>query len=127
MRSIAHEGSLPFNLRSNVIQTKNPVSSHIVTPFAPRHARAKHRSDLNRLIVRSGSSDALVVESTIKSAHIAQSNWTRFAESVSGEWDGVTATFDRDGEPQELPSYYVPEVRLLSFSALNIYKRTHHT
>lgn len=37
------------------------------------------------------------------------SEWQSFAKSASGEWDGVSASFDRDGEPQQLPDYYVPE------------------
>ena len=36
--------------------------------------------------------------------------WDSFAAAVSGEWEGVTASFGPDGEPQQLPEYYVPEV-----------------
>jgi len=32
-----------------------------------------------------------------------------FAEVSSGEWDGVSATFDAEGTPRELPEYYVPQ------------------
>jgi hypothetical protein len=39
----------------------------------------------------------------------AKSNWDSFSATVSGEWDGVTVTFDRDGEAQQLPEYYVPQ------------------
>lgn len=35
--------------------------------------------------------------------------WELFTEQVVGEWDGVCATFDVDGEPRELPEYYVPQ------------------
>lgn len=36
-------------------------------------------------------------------------DWQSFSKSASGEWDGVSASFDRDGQPQQLPEYYVPE------------------
>lgn len=35
--------------------------------------------------------------------------WQSFTDRVVGEWDGVCATFDVDGEPRELPEYYVPQ------------------
>ena len=35
--------------------------------------------------------------------------WQRFGQTVSGEWDGVSATFDADGQPRQLPEYYVPQ------------------
>ncbi len=43
-------------------------------------------------------------------ATIEAPSWADFAAAVSGEWEGVTATFDRDGEAQPLPEYYVPQV-----------------
>lgn len=36
-------------------------------------------------------------------------SWSAFSEAASGEWDGVTASFDVDGKPKQLPEYYVPE------------------
>lgn len=36
--------------------------------------------------------------------------WQSFAAAVTGEWDAITVTFDRDGGAQELPEYYVPAV-----------------
>ena len=38
-----------------------------------------------------------------------ETRWSKFANHVSGEWDGVSATFDIDGTPRELPEYYVPQ------------------
>ena len=38
-----------------------------------------------------------------------ETRWSKFAHHVSGEWDGVSATFDVDGTPRELPEYYVPQ------------------
>jgi len=35
--------------------------------------------------------------------------WRSFAEAVSGEWDGISVSFDAKGEAQELPPYYVPD------------------
>ncbi len=35
--------------------------------------------------------------------------WSHFCENVSGEWEGATATFTVGGQPQELPSQYVPK------------------
>lgn len=37
------------------------------------------------------------------------SAWKSFTDRVVGEWDGVCATFDADGEARELPEYYVPQ------------------
>lgn len=45
----------------------------------------------------------------VPTTQLETSQWEAFAAAVSGEWDGVTVTFDRDGEAQELPEYYVPE------------------
>mmetsp|Transcript_97 Transcript_97/g.213 ORF Transcript_97/g.213 Transcript_97/m.213 type:complete len:390 (-) Transcript_97:26-1195(-) len=36
-------------------------------------------------------------------------SWETFAEQVSGEWDGVSVTFDPEGCARELPEYYVPQ------------------
>lgn len=35
--------------------------------------------------------------------------WKQFGERMSGEWDGVSVTFDADGQPRQLPEYYVPQ------------------
>ncbi|PRW18378.1 hypothetical protein C2E21_9304 [Chlorella sorokiniana] len=35
--------------------------------------------------------------------------WAAFAAAVSGEWEGVTASFGPDGSPVQLPEYYVPQ------------------
>jgi hypothetical protein len=39
----------------------------------------------------------------------ALADWPAFAEAASGEWDGVTATFQAEGAPRQLPEYYVPQ------------------
>jgi hypothetical protein len=36
--------------------------------------------------------------------------WTSFAAAVSGEWEGISATFSNSGQPLPLPEYYVPQV-----------------
>lgn len=36
-------------------------------------------------------------------------SWEKFADQVSGEWDGVSVTFDPEGCARELPEYYVPQ------------------
>ena len=38
-----------------------------------------------------------------------ESEWSAFCDNVSGEWEGATVTFTADGQPQELPSQYVPK------------------
>lgn len=35
--------------------------------------------------------------------------WISFAASVSGEWEGITASFNSDGTAIPLPEYYVPQ------------------
>lgn len=39
----------------------------------------------------------------------SQDQWATFESSVTGEWEGSTATFDSAGVPQELDQYYVPQ------------------
>ncbi|DBB07648.1 TPA: hypothetical protein ACH3X3_009083 [Trebouxia sp. C0006] len=39
----------------------------------------------------------------------SEAEWSTFCDNVSGEWEGATATFTADGQPQELPSQYVPK------------------
>lgn len=41
----------------------------------------------------------------------ADAIWQGFTDSVSGEWEGVTASFNPDGSPIPLPEYYVPQAR----------------
>eukprot|EP00877_Chromochloris_zofingiensis_P003184 jgi/Chrzof1/12867/Cz07g10080.t1 len=42
-------------------------------------------------------------------AGCSPSTWEQFALKVSGEWEGVTASFSPEGQPLQLPEYYVPE------------------
>ncbi len=35
--------------------------------------------------------------------------WRSFTQRFSGEWEGATATFDAQGEPQPLDPHYVPQ------------------
>lgn len=53
---------------------------------------------------------AAAVEATTAPAPPADT-WAAFGAAVSGEWEGVTASFDPDGNPIQLPEYYVPQVR----------------
>jgi len=39
----------------------------------------------------------------------SEAEWSTFCDNVSGEWEGATATFTAEGQPQELPSQYVPK------------------
>ena len=64
------------------------------------------------MLRRALQSGVEVAESTT-AATAAPSEWDQFAAAVSGEWDGVIATYDRDGEAQQLPEYYVPAVSSL--------------
>ncbi|KAK9823574.1 hypothetical protein WJX72_003936 [[Myrmecia] bisecta] len=43
------------------------------------------------------------------SSELGSETWQQFADAVSGEWEGVTGTFDAHGQPQQLPEYYVPQ------------------
>lgn len=44
------------------------------------------------------------------SSHLTDTDaWKSFTDRVVGEWDGVCATFDTNGEARELPEYYVPQ------------------
>ena len=45
----------------------------------------------------------------VSSQNTEVDTWQRFTDRVVGEWDGVCATFDADGEARELPEYYVPQ------------------
>lgn len=46
--------------------------------------------------------------SVLQSSSLESAAWASFVEAVSGEWDGVAASFNTQGEPLELPPYYVP-------------------
>lgn len=48
---------------------------------------------------------------TVEEAPNAAAIWQGFSDSVSGEWEGVTASFNPDGSPIPLPEYYVPQAR----------------
>ena len=79
-------------------------------PVRPRHRRAS-RSERGAVVLRSAASDTANTTTTATAAPPPAADlWASFAAAVSGEWDGITVTFDRDGEPQELPEYYVPQV-----------------
>ena len=49
------------------------------------------------------------VQDCIAPASFESTEWKDFGRRVSGEWDGVSATFDTDGQPRQLPEYYVPQ------------------
>ncbi|KAH7618930.1 hypothetical protein NADE_005778 [Nannochloris sp. 'desiccata'] len=61
------------------------------------------------VIVRAHFIETSAVETSTTTPATANSNWDSFSAAASGEWDGVTVTFDRDGEAQQLPEYYVPQ------------------
>jgi hypothetical protein len=49
------------------------------------------------------------VQDRVAPPSFESAEWKQFGQSVSGEWDGVSATFDADGQPRQLPEYYVPQ------------------
>eukprot|EP00890_Picochlorum_soloecismus_P001499 jgi/Picsp_1/234/NSC_00233-R1_protein len=67
--------------------------------------------DDGRVLQSDSSSTAEAANSTMMGANVdsIETRWAKFAHQVSGEWDGVSATFDVDGTPRELPEYYVPQ------------------
>lgn len=97
--------------------TSTGRAQHRLAVGAAKHPYA-HLATPSRqgaFICRSQGAEAAVVEPTTSAAAAgaaaaAAGVWASFAAAVSGEWDGVTVTFDRDGEAQELPEYYVPQV-----------------
>ncbi|KAL4458080.1 hypothetical protein ABPG75_012945 [Micractinium tetrahymenae] len=56
-----------------------------------------------------GAGVATTAPTTDVEAPDAAAIWEAFAASVSGEWEGVTASFNPDGSPIPLPEYYVPQ------------------
>lgn len=99
-------GSVRQSLYGQVNQTdtrQNPLLllSHTVD------GRNKQRTRFERPCA-SLSTSAPITE-TQNPATGSEQDWSTFCEKVSGEWEGATATFAADGQPQELPSQYVPK------------------
>lgn len=51
---------------------------------------------------------ARVIKVSVSQAEPQTAQWEQFAANVSGEWEGVTVSFDADGTPQQLPERFVP-------------------
>ena len=116
MAALTRSYSFAANMSASDLGNKSLASTHFITaPFKPskvsalRHSSTQHASP----IVRSQQSLETAVEesttTTTASTLNPSATWTSFSEAASGEWDGVNVTFDRDGEAQQLPEYYVPE------------------
>ena len=54
------------------------------------HPRRKRRAATKR----QGKLRGCVLCAEVAVADVTQSSWTDFSQNVSGEWEGVTATFD---------------------------------
>ena len=67
-----------------------PPSGQLVTPA---------RRDLQ--ICEAASSSALTA--------LGAPTWSEFAAAASGEWSGISATYNAHFEPQEIPYQYVPD------------------
>ncbi|KAK4747712.1 hypothetical protein SAY87_014298 [Trapa incisa] len=70
----------------------------IVPPLARTHLPTLRFSSI---------ADSPVTEAEIPGSSI--DSWKKFAENVSGEWDGFGADFTCEGKPVELPESVVPE------------------
>lgn len=79
-----------------------PVAPHRPGLSGPQ----RHR---RRACARTTAASAVPSTETTTAPPAAAPRWEAFAERAAGEWDGVTATFSADGEPQPLPDYYVPQ------------------
>jgi len=108
--------ALPFN--SSPIASDQSVVRHLLVSHPLAHAfpkltrpylvssKAPHSLCAK---VRAQSIEASAAETPAAIPATANTTWDSFSAAVSGEWDGVTVTFDRDGEAQQLPEYYVPQ------------------
>ena len=76
----------------------------------PRAAAERRQGRLNAVETAAAEAAAAAAEATTAPAPPADT-WAAFAAAVSGEWEGVTASFGPDGSPIQLPEYYVPQVR----------------
>lgn len=113
--SLSH---LPFTLAIMVATACSAAPHSVCRPGeagARLFAAIKHqlvsRSQKGRhLAPCSGSAGVSVVDAATAAADAPADVWASFADSVSGEYEGVTATFNPDGNPEPLPEYYVPQV-----------------
>jgi len=82
----------------------------LATQARPYKPFSYFRTSRENSIITLRAQSADVLNSTTPPS--SKALWDAFAAAVSGEWDGIIATFDRDGEAQQLPEYYVPQVGL---------------
>jgi hypothetical protein len=91
----------------------NPVTHqhHAVMkkPFVCSHTKSKAsvRSRSQSLATADVVSNAVPVSETVLVAN--DDIWNSFSNNVSGEWEGVTASFSPSGDVQLLPEHYVPQ------------------
>jgi hypothetical protein len=106
----------------SLIATSDPclarphLGSHHAFPLSAKPEFFSVHNSQSRCLVRSQSIKNSATETTTTASRIPatatadnNTNWGTFANAASGEWDGVNVTFDRDGEAQQLPEYYVPQ------------------
>lgn len=105
MSTIAHSGvSETFERLMRVQILRLPLS-----------CQAKRHSCWGRVLLRNTTTGRGVrlshraVHGRVAPPSFASIEWEGFSQRMSGEWDGVSATFDADGTPRELPEYYVPQ------------------
>ena len=79
---------------------------------------AAERQERRLKAVETAAAEAATAAEATTAAPPPADTWAAFAAAVSGEWEGVTASFGPDGSPIQLPEYYVPQVRRLHRDAL---------
>ena len=95
---------------------RTPV--RLTSPIQPRlHNRWPHLQPpplvpfrlVSRRTVHAPVSSPEATQAPPEATAIGSPAWQDFTENASGEWEGITATFNVDGEPVELPHLYVPQ------------------
>lgn len=92
---------------------RNPVTHQ----FHGSLGQASQYTYINRIASVRSKSHVLAAADVVSNAvHatetvlVANENaWNSFSKNVSGEWEGVTASFSPSGEVQLLPEHYVPQ------------------
>lgn len=109
MMRAAHHRSICYIVHKS-IQNQSPVfhsqtsrrhraDKELERNYTTQNTRCQHI--LSHAVQNTGSS--------VPTTSFESEEWCAFGECVSGEWDGVSATFDADGQARELPEYYVPQ------------------
>ena len=86
----------------------NPRVFTLISRCPPRSSAQSNSQRPLQAVRASLSTEARSIEARSHSS-TADSTWKSFCKRVEGEWEGATAAFSADGNPQELPSQYVPK------------------